>query len=116
MIAIIRPASDSQPFDHSAISQMFLNYFVDVFLIYIRIPDIFRIDHNNWTLVAAIKTARGVDPYSFALAVEFQRLDTFLGVITHCLSTVIVTAHRSRFALVDAEKYMPLVVAHKKTF
>ena len=95
---------------------MLLDDFVDVFFIYIRVPDIFRINHNNWTLIATVKASRIVDPYSLALAVEPHCLDTFLGVIAHGLGAMIVTARCSRLALVDAEKYMPLVVAHKNIF
>lgn len=104
---------NSQPFDHASIFEVLFNDLVNVFFIHIRVPDIFRINHNNRTFITTVKASRIVDPYSLALAVESQRLDTLLGVIAYGLGTMIVTAHCSRFSLVDAEKNMPLVVAHK---
>ncbi len=91
---------------------MFFDDLVNIFFIHIRIPDVFGIDNDNRTFVAAIKTTRIVNPYPPAFAIELEGLDSLLGIITHGLSAMIVTTRGSRLALVYAEKYMSQVVAH----
>lgn len=106
-------ALDPQSLNDSSIFQVFLDDFVDVLFIHICVPDIFRVDHNDRSLIATVKTSSVVDAYSLTLAVEPQCFDTFLGVIAHSLGIVIITAQRSCLALVYTKKYMSLVVAHK---
>ena len=106
------PALNSQPFDDTPVFQMLFDDLVNIFFVHICVPDFFRIDNDNRAFVAAIEATRIVNPYSPVLAVEPEGLDSLLGVITHGLSAMIVTAHGSRFTLVYTEKYMPQVVAH----
>ena len=104
--------SDSEPLDHAPIFEMFLNDFVDVFLVHIGVPDVFRINDNDGTFIAAVKATCIVDAYSLALAIEPKRFDAAFCIVAHGLRAMVVTADRPVFALVDTEKYMPLIVAH----
>jgi hypothetical protein len=92
---------------------MLLDDLVAIFLGHLRVSDVFRVNHDNGTLIATVEAAGIVNPYSLILAVEFERFNTFFGVITHGLGSKIIAAQCSRFTLVHAKKYMPLVVAHE---
>jgi hypothetical protein len=91
---------------------MLFDDLVNIFFVHIRVPDLFGIDNDNRAFVAAIETTCIVDPYPPALAIEPEGLDSLLGVVTHELGAMIVTARGSRFTLVYTEEYMPQVVAH----
>jgi hypothetical protein len=93
---------------------MLLDDFIDIFLIHIRVPDIFRIHHDDGTLVATVKAPGIVDPYSFCLAVQPERLHTGFSIIPHGLGPMIITANGPWFPLIHTEKYMALIVAHRK--
>ena len=83
------PALNSQPLDDTPVFQMFFDDLVNIFFVHIRVPDIFGIDNDNRTFVAAIETTRIINPYPPALAIELEGLDSLLGVITHGLSAMI---------------------------
>jgi hypothetical protein len=93
---------------------MLLDDFIDVFLIHIRVPDIFRIDHDDRALIATVEASRIIDPYPPGLAVQPEGLDARFSIVPHGLGSVIITADGARLPLIYAEKYMALIVAHKQ--
>jgi hypothetical protein len=94
---------------------MLFDDLIDIFLIHVGIPDIFRIHDDNGTFVASVEATRVVNSYPPAFTIQFECFDTGLGVVSHGLCTEIITALFTGFSLVHAEKYMLLVVAHINT-
>jgi hypothetical protein len=92
---------------------MLLDDLIDIFLVHVGVPHVFRVDDQNGTLVASVETPRIIDTYSLRLAVQFERLDTRFSVIPHGLRAVVIATDRSGFTLVHTEKYMPMIVAHR---
>jgi hypothetical protein len=102
-----------QPLYDASVFQVFLNDLVDIFLVDIRVPDVFRINYYHGTLIATVEAAGIINPHSFIFAVEFERFNAFLRVIAQGLGSEIIATQCSRFALIYTKKYMPLVVAHE---
>jgi hypothetical protein len=114
MLGCFKPclASYSQALDNASILKMLLNDFVDVFLIHVCVPDIFRVNDNDRAFVATVEAACIVDAYSLALAVKSKRFNAAFCIIAHGLRALVVAADCPIFTLIDTEKHMPLIVAH----
>jgi hypothetical protein len=104
-------ASYFQSLDDAAVNQMLLNDFLDVFLINVAVPDFFRVNDDDRTLVAAIHATRLVDADP-ATAFELQLADAVLGVGLSRCGTQIVAAALAVATLVATEKYVVFVVTH----
>ena len=61
--------SDPQSFNYTAILQMLFNNFIDIFLIYIGVPNFFWINHYYRAIITTIKTASQINSY-FTLAIK----------------------------------------------
>lgn len=102
-------ALDAQALHDLATDQVLVDDFINIFLVYIGVPDAFRVHHNYGPFLTAVKTTSLVNP-DHALAVHIGLLETFLGIITQLRRTEFGAAPAAIFALVLAEKYVPLVV------
>ncbi len=45
-------------------AQVLIDNLIDVFLVYIGVPDAIRIDHDDRTFTAPVHAARGIDAYA----------------------------------------------------
>jgi hypothetical protein len=88
---------------------MLVNDFIDVFLIDIGVPDAFGINHQYRSFLATVQAAGLVDA-DLARAIQVKRLDAALGMFLRGLRTAIGAAWTPVFALVQAKKYMLLVI------
>jgi hypothetical protein len=100
-----------QAFNHPPMYQMFLDDFFNVFLVDIRVPNGFGIDHKYRTIVAAIHATGLVDAY-FALTLELEFADAILGVGLHLGGAQAVATGFTFGTLVAAEKNVMLEMAH----
>lgn len=98
---------------------MLPNYLVDVFFIYVRVPNAFRIHSNDRALFAAVHAAGGVDPHVSGTR-EAKRLDARFRVVAKRLRVVVGAARRAVVAFVGAKEYVVsvvrLVLVHKKLY
>src|SRR5690349_4222646 len=103
--------SNAQPLYDAAVDEMLLDDFVNVFLVDVRVPDRFRIHDHHRTFFASVHAAGLIDA-NFFLARQAKLLDAALGIVTHLLRTMVVTARAGIVALVAAEEYVIAVIAH----
>jgi hypothetical protein len=73
------------------------------------VPNTFRINHHYRALFAAIKTARFIHAY-FAMAVHVERFESLFCIFLYACRTAIMTAGTAVLALINADKYMVLIV------
>ena len=103
----------SQPLDHPAMYQVFLQDFVDIFAVNVGVPDTFRIDDDYRSCITAVKTSRRVDPYT-TLACNAKQLAALLGVIAHGLCFKSPATGAAIGALIDTEKNVITVIIHRQ--
>jgi hypothetical protein len=103
---------DLQALDNPAMQQVLLDDFVDIFPVYIGVPDTFRIDDDYRPFVTAVKTSCRVDPDS-SLVRKPERLAALLGIVAHGLRIKALATGTTIRALVDTEKKVISIIVHK---
>jgi len=88
---------------------MLIDDFVDVFLIHIGVPDLFRINDHHGPLLAAIQATGLVDP-DLSLAVLTGFLEPLFRIITELRRPTLRATPSTIFAKVLAEKNMVLEI------
>ncbi len=92
---------------------MFINDLINVLLINKRIPNLLRIDHHYWALIATIKTARLINPHATSSS-EPKTFNLRLSVVTQSLRAMVVARAPTIGALITTKKYVMLIKAHKR--
>jgi hypothetical protein len=94
-----------------AIFDVAIDNFIDIFLINIGVPDTFRINYTNRSLLATIKATGLINP-DFTLTGHTQRLYPVLCIISQIYRSTLIAGRPlgARPAIIGAEKYMSLVV------
>lgn len=100
-----------QTLNRTVVNQVFFNDLVNVVLIDIPVPDAFRVDHQNRTLVATVQTARAIDT-DRSTAVFFQGFNFFFCVRLDLSRPAAATADGTFVTFVDTEKYVFLKIRH----
>ena len=100
-----------QAFHNPSILQVFCNYLVDILLIYIGIPDRFRVNSDHRTLCTTVQATGRINPHP-ALAGKPQFLAALLGIIPQPLSTKTLTAITAVRPQICTKKDMVLVIGH----
>jgi hypothetical protein len=104
------PASlNLQPLDNPAVQQVFLDDFIDIFTVYIGVPDTFRVYDDYRPFLTAIKASRRVDPYA-SLAGKSQQLASLLGIVTHGLRIKALAARTAIRTVIYAEKNVVTII------
>jgi len=85
--------------------------FVDIGMIDVLVPGLFRIDDQHGPILAAVQAACGVDA-DLSWPANPQLLAALLGVVAQFLGAAVITGLAPVIALVGAEKDVVLVVAH----
>ena len=85
------------------------NDFIDICLVHIRVPNCFRVHHSDRPPRATVQATGFVDA-DLAGAQQAQRLGLRLAMVERLYRALVCTALLARFALVGAEKDVPLVV------
>jgi len=91
--------------------QVLFDNLIDIFPVYIGIPDRFRVHGNHRTLGTPVQTSGSINPHP-ALAGKTQRLATLLGVVTQSLCVKALAAFTAIGPQVRAEKDVVLVIGH----
>ena len=89
------------------------NNFIHIVFIDIGVPNIVGIDDHHGPFIATIQAACSIDAH-FALAIQLERFNSILGISTHPLGIVLITAGAPVIALVNTEKNVVLVIAHRR--
>ena len=92
---------------------MLLNNFIQVLLVYVGIPNLFRVHHQHRTFFTPIKATCGIDPYP-ALTGQAALLNAGFYITPHLQRIMPLTARSTIIALIGAEKDMVTVVGHTK--
>ena len=101
--------SNPQSFDYSTLEEMLLDDLVDVFAVDVAIPNRFRIHHHDGAFFATVKAAALIDPHH-AAAVATSRFHAPFCIIPAAGGIVVGATTFAVIALVDAKKYMALVM------
>ena len=101
----------SQALHNPPVLQMLFNNLIDIFLIYIGIPDRFRVNSDHRAIRTAVQTASSINPYP-ALAGETQLPATLLGIIAQPLRTKALTTFTAISPQICTKKDMVLVIGH----
>jgi hypothetical protein len=103
--------SDAQSLDRPSVEQVLFNDFVNIFLIYVGIPDSFRINDQHRPFVTAIQATRRV--YAYAThTTDPQLLASLFGVLAQPPGIKPLTARAAILAEVGTEEQMVLIVGH----
>lgn len=102
-----------QALHHLTVFQVRLDNFINVAGIYIAVPNGFRINHRHWSGGATVKATCLVDP-NLAGAIKSGGLDLGLAAVKGGHGSVTGAAGFPLFALIEAEKYMSLVVTDNR--
>ena len=100
-----------KPLDHAALNEVLIDDFVDIGMIDVLVPGLFRIDDQHGPILAAVQAACRVDT-DLSWPANPQLLAALLGVVAQFLGAAVITGLAPIIALVGAEKDVVLVVAH----
>ena len=100
-----------QALHNPPVLQVLFNNLIDIFPIYIGIPDRFRVNSDHRALRTAVQTAGSINPHP-ALAGKAQFLATLLGIIAQLLRTKALATFTAISPQVCAKKDMVLVIGH----
>jgi len=92
--------------------QMLFDDLIHIFAINIGVPDVIRVNHDDWTLGAAIQAACCVDSY-FACAGQAHVLYFSLGVSAYLAGIALLTTGLATFTLIGAKKYVIFIKSHE---
>jgi hypothetical protein len=90
---------------------MFLNDFLDVFLVNIGVPDGFRIHDHDRPLIAAVEATGLVDPH-LTRPLQLELGNAVFGISLHLGGAKGIATAFTGFALVAAEKNVMFEMAH----
>jgi hypothetical protein len=76
---------DLKTFHDSAMHEMLLDNLIDIFLVYIGVPDGVWVNYRYRAFLATIHATGGINPNTAFLAGNTQILGTLLGIIPHGL-------------------------------
>jgi hypothetical protein len=104
-------ASDLETVYGFACNEVLIDNFVDIGMVHVLVPGLFRIDDQHRSILAAVQAACGVDT-DLVRAADTQLLAALLGVIAQLLGATVITGLAPIITLVGAEEYVVPVVAH----
>ena len=103
----------SQAIYDPAIFQMAVDNLINVLAVHVAVPNSVRVHHQHRSLIAAIKTTRGVHAHT-ALSGDTQFLAALLRVGAHIQGIEILATGRAALALIAAEENMISIIRHDR--
>ena len=106
------PVGQTQSLHRTAPHQMGGNNFVHIGFSDVPVPDSFRIDDHGWSMFALVEAAGLIDADA---SLKARRIHSLLEACLQLRFAVGITAgtRAARFALVDADKYVPLILCQE---
>lgn len=101
----------SQSIDNSPLYQVTVDDLVQILPVDIGVPDGFRVNHGHRAQLAAIETARVIDP-DLTWSRDAELLATPLDVIASLLGTALATALAAVFTLIGTKKHVAGKITH----
>jgi hypothetical protein len=100
-----------QPGHNTPVHQMFVNDFINIITIKVRVPDLIRVNDNDGAKFAAIQTSRCIYA-DLAWPSQAQPFDSLLGIIANGCCVTLLATLLALFPLVGTEKYVIFVIRH----
>lgn len=101
----------SEPIDEPPLYQVAVDDFIEILSIDIGVPDGLRVNHGHRAQLAAVQTARVIDP-DLTRSRDTEFLATLLHVIARLLRATLVTALAAVFTLIGTKEHMAGKITH----